>query len=668
MKYIKLLLPFVVALVTFLYFSVPVQAQSSGGRLFITPATRTMTPGTTFEAHVRADINGYGLRSKIQVSYDPALLSIQSLSAENSDIGSNSPGNISTLRNPRPGVIEYEAARLGIRGSNKLAFTITFRAVKAGRAVVTPTGHVGTGILGVGSPAASSPGTFNINNPPPPPRPTPPPTPTPPPPPPRPAPTPAPAPRPQPTPAPTPAPAPPEEKEEPVEEIEAEEELDAADPELTISNIRTTLLYDTAELSWETNHNATSTFHYGTSEDDLSNEVDVTKDNADEDDDDSFPVYTVELDSLRPGVTYHYAVSADKTGDNEYDDEYTGSFTTKGYPVTLTVQHNEQPLEGATITLHDHDGSYETDENGVGSFELAEGTYTIVIEKDDMTTEEELTIEALEFESGGVPDTQEFTLNMIETPESNNTTLWIIGGIVGTVGLLGLLWLLIFLVRRKKQKTQNSFGYDAVVIEDDNTPPAAETPSVLPAPTEYDATAVENTTYSPEQAAAAAAWDQPTPAADEQQQFAPQDTPYNQSYVQSPTPEQPQTEYDQAETPEAAAQTAYEQPTYDQYAPTATPAEQPNEPAAATYDYPQQATGVEYEAQPQAVDTNAYETPQQPADTPPADDYTETMPAEVEPEAPQQPEELSYAEPADTFHIQHEEPSEPSAEERPPTP
>lgn len=487
MKHLKFLIPVAVALVAFLYFAIPLQAQSSS-RVHMSPTNRSITRGNVFDVQLRINAPAQGSVTNVMTRFDTSALSVVRMTNAGSRYGNTAPTNSS------PGAIHfYHNAGIfgsGPVGNNLLAFTVTFRALKSGRTTITPSGTVN------GANATSGSSVITVNSPPAPPTPpapNPPPTPPTPPapnPPPQPQPQPQPQPRPQPrptptpsrptTPTPTPTPSrtstPPDAAARVEEEPEDEEELDNTNPALVISNIRTSFLYDNAELSWETNHPGTSTFTYGTSESDLSNKADVSAYDADDDNPQSFPSYSIEMEDLLPGTTYFYKISTDKKGAGAFSDTYEGSFTTKGYPVKVTVLQNDIPAANATISVSGHEGAYTTNSTGEGTFELKEGTYTISVERGNSSAEEEVTVDALEFENGGVPDTQEFTFNMTESAggSGGGSTTGIVMGIIGGIlGLLAVFWLIIVRVRRKKQQEQAAQGYSPIVIDDGFTPPAA---------------------------------------------------------------------------------------------------------------------------------------------------------------------------------------------------
>ena len=623
MKYLKPLAPAFVAVATFLFLAIPLDVFAANERIFVTAPSTRVDPGSTFTVQVRINTGtSTGMTTRANLNFDAAKLQVQSTSSDNSAWGENS-----ITHSNRNGTVSWGSTKIIASsrpsGSNLLAYSVTFKAEGTGATNITPdASNRVNNTYNVPVTAAA----LNIAPAPPrPPTPTPNPTPTPAPAPAPPAPTPNP-PRPAPTPTPAPAPAPPA-PEPPSEETTPDEEasdgdLSKDDPELMISSIRTSILFDVADISWESNHPAEVKLQYGTAADKLDTSVEVEKKDANPEDKDSFPSYSAELTSLRPGTTYYYAIeaTAKKSTDNEAEaeatnkDSYEGSFTTKGYPVRIAVNHNDEPIGGATISIDGHDETFSTNEEGVGEFELKAGTYSIKVEKDDASAEEELVVEALEFEERGAPDTQEFSLNIIRSSRTvggvNFLPLIIAGGLLGLLLLFGLI---IFLVRRKRKKAQAAYGYQSVVIDDDATATAGANAPYYPADsqnTAYDqyATGQENAGY--DQYATAGAYSEAAPE-------------YSGATYPAADATYPQTEYPTADTAQAYnTDVAYPTDTYagEQTYPIDTTQEQPAaypeqtdayvpqaeyQADAATTDETSQPDYTDYSS----TDTNTFETP-----------------------------------------------------------
>lgn len=615
MKYIKLLAPVIVALVTFLYLAIPLNVFAANERITVSPGARRFDPGSSFTVQVRINSGtSTGAITQANLEYDASKLQVTGSSVSGSKFGTSKP-NTRTA-----GVVKYTSYNFvnAPKGNNLLAYSVTFKAVGTGNTTVKPSAK---NRVNSAQNVPTTPVTYSIANAPaPPPAPDPPPNPNPNP---NPSPNPNPNPNPNPTPNPTPTPAPTPSTPAPstptpnantstgneeTDKNKEEKELSKEDPALVISNIRTKILYDKADLFWETNHPIKGTFHYGISEDSLDNEVKITSEKGDPKDPESMPSHSTAITKLRPGVKYFYAITVAKAdaGANDTGDTYEGSFTTKGYPVKIIAQQNEQPIAGATVTIKDYDGSYTTDQNGLTSLELKDGTYTVVINKENASAEETITVKPLEFEEGAAPDTQEFKFNTILTTHTvgGSSPLPIIIGVVVLLLLL-LFGVIVFLIRRKRQKAQqDGYAYHPIMIGDDdgtNSPPDGYY-TAEPAQS-YDQT---NTAYSPNYTASgdqyAAGYDTPAPDGTQTYTQYPEtpapysNTSYGDSYATTSETYSPQPAYDSYQQPAPSAEGAY--PT------EASPVQDPY-----VAPYPQGAAAPLQSSDPYQYQATSYETP-----------------------------------------------------------
>jgi hypothetical protein len=109
-------------------------ANAPAVRLWLTPGRLTVSPGDTFEVRVQADAGLAVSHLPLSLSFDPAVLRIESV-----DPGDflGTPGESQVLSDTgRPGALVIGASRLGqrpgVKGSGVVA-RITFRALAAGR-------------------------------------------------------------------------------------------------------------------------------------------------------------------------------------------------------------------------------------------------------------------------------------------------------------------------------------------------------------------------------------------------------------------------------------------------------------------------------------------------------------------------------------------------------
>lgn len=467
MKFIKYLLPPLVAIATFLYFALPLPALAASGTLFFSPAKGTYVAGRSFTIEIRADSgNASRQTTRANISYSSHLLEATSATTSGSDFDN---GNVNI--NQEDGTVTYTAYDITPpTGKNLLAYKVSFKVKSQGKASLTfggdsaingslaerksatytlspsscPSGQTGT------PPNCTKPSTS--------PSPTKPTAPS--------SPSTPPAPS-QPAPAiptdsallPLPIPSVPD-TDEPVVSEEPVELPSEPEDTFGIGNIRTKTLYDTTTLDWESNLPGRATVKYGTSSDTLDNETAVIQTSP--------TAYTAEMTELKPGVKYFYMISAVDTSDTAVTDDYSGTVLTKGYPVRIAIQQNEAPLEGATIGLENYSGTTVTNDEGTVDFELKDGSYTLTIKQDAVTIKKTIAVKALAFDPGGVPDTQNFQFAV----SGNNVgggSGWIIGATIGGIILLVSVGAVIVIIRKKRSQAAAASGYQSI-IEDDWTP------------------------------------------------------------------------------------------------------------------------------------------------------------------------------------------------------
>lgn len=471
MKYLKLSAPFAAALLAFMAFAAPLDVFAANGRLFMTPGGGNFAPGSTFRIEVRADTGSASKQiTRASVKYPNHLLKATSSNAAGSDFK-----NGKTSINHGSGLVSFTSFDTSPpKGSNLYVYSIQFEVIGQGDAKVE---FVQDAAISGGRPNAQ-PAQFRLY-------PTycpvgqigtPPncsvaPSPT------QPNPSPKPPtgsntkPKPQPNKSssnssqapttvslpPLPLPATPE-TDEPLiatEEVDLPSEEEAES--FGIGNIHSKIMYDSVSVHWQSNQPAASTFYYGTSADTLDKRVDVSEEES--------TSFSSSLTQLKPGQKYYYAITSVSQNDATKSDSHKSSFTTKGYPVKIAALYNEEPLTEASLSLKNYSGSAITDEKGATILELKEGTYDAVIKKEGVTIEETIAVKALDFPTGTVPDTQNFTIKSTGSALNGSGSSL---AIILTIGLLlaatGIV-VAVIVIRKKRAQTAAQ-SYQSVVIDD----------------------------------------------------------------------------------------------------------------------------------------------------------------------------------------------------------
>lgn len=600
--------------------------------LTIAPGSGTYRVGDTFTATANVTVNAlypleFGYTSKGTFTYPANLLRLNSVSS-----GNNSFFKVSSAS----GQINFNAYFVNgsgalVKGAQLNLFTASFTVIGSGNASIALA--PGATILNQAKAAQSSTYTLYPRSCPAGQIGTPPNCTTPPPPPPAPAPAPTPAPRPAPAPRPpvrapatVPAPnvqatgsanptaqadasaTPPVGNPADATESQASTPPDAA--KFSIGSVQTSALYDTIQIAGAVSTKAKVTLKYGTTQDKYDSDATVTLN-------EDGTIFTSKIERLQPGTKYFFIVAA--VDENGNKTEYKGAFTTKGYPVKLIVQKNNSAYGGSTITFKDLNGNYTTDENGIASLNMRDGEYTAIITKDNVTDEQKITVRAVAFKAGTVPDTQdiEITIN-----NSGSSLFGLIAAIVGGVLLLiGLLVGLLIFLKKRKEQAEETMGYQSVIEEDFSVAPEAPISSdyssyaMPPQDTSSDGAAAyyQYPTSSPEGYAQNYYTDQYA-SADPQTSQAVQDPVYpqptypeygfEQNVANTYTyPEQPMPDYSQQPAPQQDLSSA--QPVVESQAEMPVEAVQPaSEPIATTSPYP---------SEPEAYTQQAYEESNDPS-------------------------------------------------------
>lgn len=496
-------------LVTAFVSLVPTSVFAASASAYLTPASGTAQIGSSFTISVDGQLGAYwwgGGPSSADgtITFPANLLKVTSY---DDTTNATFPYSHTTVDNSG-GSITFSQSTAAWTYTNANAsahlLTITFQALASGTANV----QFSSMSYSTGS-AATTGGVYTI---PAPPSPTPTPTPTP-----KPSTTPTATPKPKvsPTPSPTPTPS--------VEETPAP--TSNSDGGLKISDVKVTADRTTNALAWSVNNaETTQTVTYGTAKDKLSDAGSVTKlDDG---------TYKLTLNNLRPGTLYYYLIKA-MTADGLQGATYSGTFTTRGYPVALTIQQGGLLLPGAKVTIGGR--SFVADKDARIVTELPDGAITAEVIASDNSKSQSVNfvVKKVTVPVSGNPETQAFTLNIpAEATVSHSTTSLvpaIVGGSIASLALIGG-GIGFLLLRKRRMETGQLLDVDtgqlAETYGDRITRPLGNTPEPNLEADYANPLAQSTFTDTPME-------DQPMPEAVPAQQAAPQ--------VQAPLP-QPQPE------------------------------------------------------------------------------------------------------------------------------
>lgn len=425
-------------LFTALFSLVPSSVFAASNSAYLTPASGSIQTGKTFTVSVDGTVSNHWWGSGPNtgngtITFPASRLKVLSIDDKT---GASFPKSTTTIDNAAGTITinqktndwTYLRAHATIH-----IMTITFQALTSGSASVQFSSmKYSTGTAG------TTGGTYTITSPPPPPPPPPSPSPSP-----TPKPTTKPSTTPKPSVAPKPSPAPSSAPAPSVEETPPP--VSDSDGGLKIQNIKITTGRNDGRVSWTVNEPDTSpTFVYGLSKSGQTNKLEAEKR-----EDGS---YEVALKDLKPGTLHYFTIKA-ATANSLQGANHTGTLTTRGYPVQLTVQQNNLLLPGAKVRIDER--TFVANKDGIVTTELADGEHTAQITPagSDEAYPVKFTVAKKSIPASGNPDLQSLMLNVSTIGAASgmdSSLLWpIIGAVIGGIAVIGAI--VGFIIFRKRQ-------------------------------------------------------------------------------------------------------------------------------------------------------------------------------------------------------------------------
>lgn len=415
------ILPLLMASIVILSLVPSRLAFADANKLYLTPSSSQMNLNTIFTINVRsyADSDQSVGNAIGSVTYPTNQLKVTGISISGSGY---SPPTITQSS----GTIGFSATRNPAPSGTAQIFAITFQAVGEGTAIV---GFTNTSKVNNASTTYSS-GSYTITNP----NPT--------------ITTPKPpvtTSTPKPTPvaissaaSPTPTPA---------TNTNSAEEIPQPTPDPTglIDSVSVDPLYASSTITWNVQSaSATSTLSYGENSSKMDKAAKVTK-NPD-------GMYTATIDNLSPGIRYFFTISASAPGGK--NGTYSGVVPTRGFPVTITMTENKNPVDSGQIKIGNQSSPIPS--GGKVTLGLAAGSYNGTINTDTASLSINLTVTAKNVPiDGTAPEAQSYSFNLTSSPleqgpGSDFSILGFIGILIGGTVVLGLGFAGFILYRRRQ--------------------------------------------------------------------------------------------------------------------------------------------------------------------------------------------------------------------------
>lgn len=182
--------------------------------------------------------------------------------------------------------------------------------------------------------------------------------------------------------------------------------------------------------------------------------------------------YSASLADLNPGVRYYFTITA--SGGDKTNSTYSGVLITRGYPVTLTVNENNQPVETAQIKIGNQ--TYTVGSTGKKTIGLAAGRYSITVTTNSASLVKEIVVLAKTIpKDGSSPENQNFDFSLSSSllsgvPGSSQSVLGFIAVMIVGAVIIGLIVAFIIAYRRRKFENDGSSSYGSggsnIVIDD----------------------------------------------------------------------------------------------------------------------------------------------------------------------------------------------------------
>lgn len=436
-------------LFTALLSSVPSQVFAVTGTLSFQQPGGNVRLGDTFTVRVVANVGKpfWSGGATIGVTY-PSTIQAVSASSAGGALGGKDP----VIGNGRVDFTVFNFSGKAV--NNEMLFTITFKAASVGNArlAFTPESEVndgpttGTPVTFVVIPTTCPSGQIG----------TPPNCKTP-------APSPSPTPSSSPTPS-TPKPTTPSVSQPttsvpmptaPIPDATVEETpapSSESDGGLKIENVKVTATRKENSIAWTVNSpDAIPTVSYGTSKSSMSSQAIALKQ-----EDGS---YEALLENAKPGTLYYFSIKA-TTPDQLKGADYSGTLTTRGYPVQLTIQQDGVLAPGAKVSIEGR--NFTANKNAIITTELGEGTFEAMITAvgAPKATTASFTVVKKVIPANGNPELQSFTLNAVidgsTSGPDDSPAFMIIGGVVATVAAIGgFVGFILYRRRNAAQDDQN---------------------------------------------------------------------------------------------------------------------------------------------------------------------------------------------------------------------
>lgn len=228
---------------------------------------------------------------------------------------------------------------------------------------------------------------------------------------------------------------------------------------LAIENVKTTTSRQKNSVTWSMNaSDVEPSLSYGLSKTNLNSKatVNILSDGS----------FEGIFKDVKPGTLYYFSINA-ATADQLKSTNYTGTFTTKGYPVQITVKSGGVIAPNAKVVIGTR--NFISNKDGLITAEFGDGTYQASVTPQNATSNytSNITVKKVVIPPTEEPQTQKLeldgTIQVVNEVTNENPIPFMLIGAISVLAGIGLLGLLLYRKKRNRSYSDDAIDSDLLV-------------------------------------------------------------------------------------------------------------------------------------------------------------------------------------------------------------
>ena len=228
---------------------------------------------------------------------------------------------------------------------------------------------------------------------------------------------------------------------------------------LAIENVKTTTSRQKNSVTWSMNaSDVEPSLSYGLSKTSLNSKatVNILSDGS----------FEGIFKDVKPGTLYYFSINA-ATADQLKSTDYTGTFTTKGYPVQITVKSGGVIAPNAKVVIGTR--NFISNKDGLITAEFGDGTYQASVTPQNATSNytSNITVKKVVIPPTEEPQTQKLeldgTIQVVNEVTNENPIPFMLIGAISLLAGIGLLGLLLYRKKRNRSYSDDAIDSDLLV-------------------------------------------------------------------------------------------------------------------------------------------------------------------------------------------------------------